>query len=155
MTLEPWQGKTVLVVDDSALVRERLRAQYEGLGMKVVAEATTGIEALAALQEHSPDVVSLDLIMPEMDGLEAFRAIKQINAKQLCIFVTWIGNDESVRHTIKQWVPEEAICGKPVSDYELRTALAAVYDFVDREDIHHRDNKEDTVDQILDINKAI
>jgi DNA-binding NarL/FixJ family response regulator len=62
----------VLIVDDTAIVRAVVRRTLEmDARFKVVGEATNGREAIGLTDEHQPDVVLLDLAMPEMDGLEA------------------------------------------------------------------------------------
>jgi DNA-binding NarL/FixJ family response regulator len=66
---------TVLLVDDQDLVRHGLRLILELAGLEVVAEARDGVEAVAAVAEHAPDVVLMDLRMPGMDGIEATRRV--------------------------------------------------------------------------------
>jgi DNA-binding NarL/FixJ family response regulator len=65
----------VVVADDQALVRAGFRMILTADGIEVVAEATTGAEAVAAVQRHRPDVVLMDIRMPDMDGLAATRQI--------------------------------------------------------------------------------
>jgi DNA-binding NarL/FixJ family response regulator len=66
----------VLVVDDQALVRGAFRVLVDSAeDLSVVAEASNGREAVALCREHRPDVVLMDVRMPEMDGIEATRAI--------------------------------------------------------------------------------
>ncbi len=65
----------VVVVDDQDMVRRGLRLILELAGIEVVAEAHDGAEAVAAVSEHAPDVVLMDLRMPGMDGVEATRRI--------------------------------------------------------------------------------
>jgi DNA-binding NarL/FixJ family response regulator len=65
----------VLVVDDQDMVRQGLRLILELGGIEVVGEATDGAGAVAAVAEHQPDVVLMDLRMPGMDGVEATRRI--------------------------------------------------------------------------------
>jgi two-component system, chemotaxis family, chemotaxis protein CheY len=70
---------TVVVCDDVPELRELARLALEEAGdMKVVAEAGDGREAIELIERHQPDVVVLDLSMPEMDGLEAIPLIHQV-----------------------------------------------------------------------------
>ncbi|MEU8327618.1 response regulator transcription factor [Micromonospora sp. NPDC048839] len=65
----------VVVADDQALVRAGFRMILTADGIDVVAEATTGVEAVEAVHRHRPDVVLMDIRMPELDGLAAARQI--------------------------------------------------------------------------------
>jgi len=69
----------LLIVDDHKVVRQGLRflLQHE-LDIEIVGEAADGEQAVAAVRQHVPTVVLLDLLMPKMDGLAALRAIKEI-----------------------------------------------------------------------------
>ena len=65
----------ILVVDDAISDREVAKAFLRQAGYQVVGEAGTGREALEAYERHRPDVVLMDLVMPDMSGTEAARAI--------------------------------------------------------------------------------
>lgn len=84
---------TVLLVDDQDLVRHGLRLILELAGLEVVAEARDGAEAVAAVAEHAPDVVLMDLRMPGMDGIEATR---RVSAETRVIALTTFDLDEHV-----------------------------------------------------------
>ena len=79
---------TVVVCDDVPELRELARTVLEETGdMKVVAEAGDGREAIELIERHQPDVVVLDLSMPEMDGLEAIPLIHQVApATEIVVF---------------------------------------------------------------------
>ena len=72
---------TVLIVDDSQTLRSMLAEMLESVGIRVI-EATNGIEAKEYIQAKFPDLVITDLIMPEMNGYELCRWIKNDPTKQ-------------------------------------------------------------------------
>ena len=65
----------VLIVDDESLIRMDLRDIIESCGHEVVAEGTNGVEALELCKKHKPDIILMDVKMPESDGIEAARQI--------------------------------------------------------------------------------
>jgi DNA-binding NarL/FixJ family response regulator len=79
----------VLVADDQDMVRQGLRLILELAGIEVVAEARTGEEAVAAVTEHAPDVVLMDLRMPGMDGVEATRLIAGAGGTRVLALTTF------------------------------------------------------------------
>ena len=102
-----------MIVDDHALVREGLRAVLEAEeGIEVVGEASDGREALRACVELSPDLVLMDVRMPEMDGLEATRQIKARMPGVAVVMVTMHDNPdyllEAVRAGAAGYVLKEA-----------------------------------------------
>ncbi len=86
------QPITVLIADDHGVVREGLRAMLEREGMQVVGEAATGQETIAKTRELSPDVVLLDIRMPDGDGLRALEAIKANQPHVSVIMLTTYAN---------------------------------------------------------------
>ena len=88
--IPPPNGLRVLVVDDEQLAREELCYQLEQLGdLEIVAQAGNGIEALAAVDRHTPDLVFLDIQMPGLGGFEVARRLldREMDAPAL-VFVT-------------------------------------------------------------------
>jgi DNA-binding NarL/FixJ family response regulator len=76
---EKFQGKRIRVViaDDHAMVRDGLRRSLAFSGLEVVAEARDGLEAVALVRKHSPDILLLDLAMPTHPGLEALQQLHE------------------------------------------------------------------------------
>ncbi len=93
---------TVMVVDDHALVRQGVRAFLETQpGITVVADAGSGAEAVRLAAELVPDVVLMDLVMPEMDGVEATRRLKQVSPRTQVIVLTSYHQDEHIFPAIR------------------------------------------------------
>jgi DNA-binding NarL/FixJ family response regulator len=79
--------KCILIVDDSPIIRSRLRHLFEGEGLKVCGEAANGQEAIAMTLQLRPQVVVLDLVMPSMNGITAARILKKLVPRtQLILF---------------------------------------------------------------------
>lgn len=91
----------VLVVDDNDLMRTLLRGMLRGEEYRVVGEARNGLQAVDAVQRLAPDIVCLDVMMPEMDGLEALQAIKQARPETVVVMITGNPSKENVEESIQ------------------------------------------------------
>ena len=93
---------TVLVVDDHEMVREGLLTFLElHDGIEVVGEASNGREAIEQTQQLSPDVVLMDLVMPEMDGIVATKQIRDLSPNTKIIALTSFGEDDKVMAAVR------------------------------------------------------
>lgn len=93
---------TVLIVDDHTVVRQGIRAFLATQSdIQVVGEAASGREAVRLVMEHVPDVVLMDLVMPEMDGVEATRQIRRISPRTQVIVLTSYHDDEHIFPAIR------------------------------------------------------
>ena len=85
-----------LIADDSAFARRNIATVLEKLGGNVVGEASNGLEALALFGSLHPDLVLLDITMPQLDGVETLRRIIEQDRKARVIMVSSIGHKEMV-----------------------------------------------------------
>lgn len=87
----------VLIADDHPVVRSGLvMILQQAMGIEVVAEAGTGLEAIALFGQHRPDVVLMDLKMPKMGGVEAIATIRQTHPDVRIIILTTYDGDEDI-----------------------------------------------------------
>lgn len=90
-------SRRVLIADDAAYMREMLRDILTEGGYTVVAEASDGDEAVAEFIEHSPDLVTLDIVMPRKSGLEALREIMERDPGACVVMCSALGQEALVR----------------------------------------------------------
>ncbi|MET8144028.1 response regulator transcription factor [Sphaerisporangium sp. NPDC005288] len=92
----------VLIVDDDALVRAGLSMMLDGIhGITVVGEAADGAQVPAAADAHAPDVVLMDLRMPNVDGIAATRALRRRPRPPEVIVLTTFDTDENILHALR------------------------------------------------------
>ena len=94
-------GKKVLVVDDAAFMRIKLKDILEKNNYEVVGEAENGIEAIEKYKEVSPDIVTMDITMPEMDGVEALKEIINHDADAKVLMCSAMGQQSMVMDAIR------------------------------------------------------
>ena len=92
--------KKVLVVDDAAFMRVSIKNMLSKNDYMVVGEAENGKIALAKYQELNPDIVTMDITMPEMDGLESLKKILALNPAANVIMVSAMGQESMVREAV-------------------------------------------------------
>ncbi|WHH61375.1 response regulator [Petroclostridium sp. X23] len=91
---------SVLIVDDAAFVRMQLKQMLEKNGFHVVGEAENGKIALKKIQELNPSIVTLDITMPEMDGIQCMQEICKLEHKPVVIMVSAMGQESYVQKAI-------------------------------------------------------
>ena len=121
----------VLVVDDHAVVRQGLRTFLElqddpsALPIEVVGEATNGVEAVDLARQLQPDVVLLDLVMPDMDGVQATPRIVESSPHSQVIILTSFGEEDKVFPAIRAGAQGYLL--KDIAPDDLVQAVRAVY----------------------------
>lgn len=92
--------KRVLIVDDTEFMRITLKSILEKNGFEVVGEAENGIEGIEKYRELNPDIVTMDITMPIMDGINSLREIKDIDPNANIIMVSSVGQEAVIREAV-------------------------------------------------------
>ena len=92
--------KKVLIVDDALFIRNALKMMLENNSFEVVGIAENGFEAISKYQTLKPDIVTMDITMPEMSGIEALKKIREYDSKAKVIMVSAMGQEGMVRESI-------------------------------------------------------
>lgn len=121
--LSEWVGKSILVVDDSQELRSQSSELFEDLGLKVIGEASNGLEAIERFQEKKPDIVCLDIIMPEMNGIDCFRSLLKLDQNLRLFFVSCLSDQKCVIDGFKSQIPSWALLHKPINKDKLMLCL--------------------------------
>ena len=115
---------SVLIVDDHAVVRKGVRGYLEAQpDITIAGEAASGEEAVRLAAEHRPDVVLMDLVMPNMDGVEATRRVREVSPNSQVIVLTSYHDDEHIFPAIKAGALSYLL--KNVRPEELAAAVRA------------------------------
>jgi two-component system chemotaxis response regulator CheY len=112
---------TILIADDAAFMRMRCGRLLTDNGFEVI-EAENGREAVEKYAEHRPDVVLLDITMPELDGLEALKEIMSADPQARVAMVTAVGQQQVVMEALKSGARDFVV--KP---FQPERILAAIH----------------------------
>ena len=115
----------ILIADDSKTIRKIMRLQLEEMGHEVIAEANNGHEAVEMYFKHSPDLITMDMQMPDMNGLEAVTTIKKVDKKVKIIMITAHGQKDLVMGSIKQGVSDYVL--KPITTEKLEASIKKIF----------------------------
>lgn len=91
----------VLIVDDAAFMRMLIKDILEKNGFEVIGEANNGIKAVELYKKEKPDVVTMDITMPDMDGIEAVKAIRAFDPAAKIIMCSAMGQQTMVMDAIR------------------------------------------------------
>lgn len=94
-------GKRIMIVDDAAFMRMILKDILTKNGYEVCGEAANGKEAVQKFNELKPDLITMDITMPEMDGISALKAIKAIDKSAKVIMCSAMGQQAMVIESIQ------------------------------------------------------
>ena len=112
----------LMIVDDSLIMRMRIKDIAAEVGWDVVAEAADGEEAVKLFQELRPELVTLDMVMPEMDGLAALKAIRAVDPQAQVVMVSAVDQKQKLNECIAGGAMDFIV--KPFEPARLRAFFA-------------------------------
>lgn len=116
--------KTILIIDDAMFMRVSLKMMLEKNGFKVIGEAENGVEGVKKFVNLKPDIVTMDITMPEMNGIDALKQIKTIDPNSKVVMVSAMGQENYVRESIM--LGAKAFIVKPFKEEHVIKTLKQV-----------------------------
>lgn len=113
----------ILITDDSKLLRKKLRDELENLGCEVI-EATNGKEAITVDLENEPDGVFLDIVMPEVGGIEALQVIREVSPDVPVVMLSSAGTPQKLMQTLKMGAID--FIQKPYTREQIARAVESI-----------------------------
>ena len=115
----------VLVVDDSMIIRRNIRKIFEEVGHNIVAEGKNGIEACSQYKSYIPDLVTMDITMPDMDGITAVKKIVEDYPNAKIVMITSHGQENMVIDAVKAGAKGYIL--KPLSKDKILESVEAIF----------------------------
>ena len=123
----PLYGKRVVIAEDNRLQRKKLRELYESMGFVCVGECENGLDCLEVAEKTKPDLISLDILMPHMHGVETLGYLKEAKNKAVIVFVSAMGNLESVAEVKSKGYSPDAVFSKKDTREMFLEVLNAIF----------------------------
>ena len=121
---------TVLVVDDSKTSRKMLSDVLTRMGLEVIGEAVNGEEGFLKYKELRPDIVTMDITMPVMNGLESLLLIKHEDENAKVVMITAAGQKNNLMQAVKAGAEE--FLTKPLDEEEIRRVIGEISSRVEK-----------------------
>ena len=124
----PWENKTILIIDDHQRARDEAQRAAEALSLQVVAAIDSGLQALKYIEEFEPpDFIALDIIMPEMDGIECYTKLRDLGVRSRILLISALSSEARVVQAFEQEIPAECFVAKPVTVESLERHLRVLH----------------------------
>lgn len=132
----------VLIVEDSMLVQKQINLAFKEAGFTMIDQAYNGVEALEKCEEALPDIISIDIIMPEMHGIDLFRQIKNLYPNVKCLFITCLRSDQ-LNDAFPGEIEPFQFIEKPVSAEIISNTVRMLYESPKSEDSSKKSKEEE------------
>ena len=114
----------IMIVDDSTIMRKKIRKYFDTMGHEVIAEACDGMDAYRKYMVNRPDLVTMDISMPVLSGLEAVDKILEKDPGAKIIMVSAIGQKPTVLEALKKGAKHYIL--KPIDPVQLMSVVIKV-----------------------------
>lgn len=111
----------LMIVDDSNIIRSKIARALGKHGLEIAGMASNGQEAIHCFETTRPDLVTMDLTMPNMDGIECIRALHRMNAKARILVVSALSDKATAIQALKEGA--QGFLPKPFTEDELTEAI--------------------------------
>lgn len=115
---------TVLIVDDALFMRNILRGIMQEKGYRIIGEAASGIEALRKLHDISPDIITLDIILPDANGLDLLESILSLSPASRVVICSAIGQEPVIQKALE--LGAKAFLQKPFTPEKVIEVLSSL-----------------------------
>ena len=128
--------RKILVVDDAKVIRMVIKQILTRHGFLVAGEAGNGREALEKYKELRPDAVTMDIVMPEMDGIQGLKEIIAFDKQAKVIMISAIDQRDSLTDAIRNGAADYVV--KPFEDDRMVTALKNIFGEEQKDSVGNR-----------------
>lgn len=115
----------VMIVDDSIIIQKTLTKLFKEIGHNVVAVASNGIDAIELYEQTKPDLITLDISMPEMSGIEVLKELKLKNANLNVLMITSNGEQKLVIDALAHGAKGYII--KPINKEKIKNTINKIF----------------------------
>lgn len=117
--------KRVVIVDDVKMMREKLKDIFQELGFEVVGEALDGDSAVNLYLQHRPDLITMDVIMPNKNGIDAAKEILEKDPGAKIIIVTTLGQEDFIFESMRVGVADFVV--KPFTARDIKRVVKRIF----------------------------
>ncbi|MEO0974471.1 MAG: response regulator [Pseudomonadota bacterium] len=118
-----------MIVDDSRLIRQKIERERDAGVFEVVGTASNGAEALSLFEQVRPDVITMDLTMPELDGIECIQGLVRLDPDVRIVVISALNDKATGLEAVEQGAM--GFVTKPFTGDELKAALREIVEAVD------------------------
>ena len=126
--------KTIMIVDDSLIMRINLKKIFEKHGYQIVAEAADGQEAIEKYRKFQPDLVTMDITMPVLDGITSLQSIREINPQACVVMISALGQEKKIIEALNKGARHYII--KPFKENDVIGKVTGILDPAEEEPCH-------------------